>query len=149
MKEFKGEDKINRLLRVDLSEIKDRSAKTPDMPVWDAIIVPAWREIKFCFDHGLDWAVVLLSSALLEYAVKDRAFNIEYPNKGWSGKEREKYFKEKSVEYTIKKCLEGKLVNEGEAKELKYLCQTVRDQSSHMNILKIGENKIFPEMPML
>ena len=48
---FKGEDLIKRLFRIDLSEIKARSETTPDIPdAWDIIVVPAWREIKFCFD---------------------------------------------------------------------------------------------------
>lgn len=45
--EVKGKDLINRLLRIDLSKIKVRFEKTPDMPIWNIIIVPAWREIKF------------------------------------------------------------------------------------------------------
>ncbi len=148
--QFSQDEKIPRLLRKELRPIPGRENNLPlEFPDCDLIIAPALREIRFCYVHGLDWAVVTLSAALLEYCTKDRAWDVENPGKVWSGTGRLEYFKNHSFDYAIKKCLDRKVLTDDECKKLSRTRKDIRNVLLHMNAAELGKDKIYPEMPML
>lgn len=150
MLECSEDKKLAWVLRKTLGPIAERANDLPpEFPDCDVIIAPALREIRFCFVHGLDWAVVTLSAALLEYCAKDKAWDVDNPGKEWRGIERLEYFQKHSFDYAIKKCLDGKVLTEEEYKKLSDIREAVRNVVLHMNATELGKDKIYPEMPML
>lgn len=148
--EAEEHEKMSILLRKNLKKDDIRTAGLPpEFPDFDLIIAPAWREIRFCFEHWLDWGVTLLCSALLEYAIKDRAWDLDNPDKKWDGKGRNKYFKDNNVEACIEKCFRNGLINSDQKDKLWDMCIKSRDPLSHMNVMNVSKDKIYPSMPML
>ena len=140
-------EKAGALFRRNLVENNDRlKGGPPDLGEWDWLICPAWREIRHAFIHFQDWLVVLGCAALLEYCVKDQAYEAQYGLK-WDGTERERFFTKTNLGNALRICKEAGVIERILSDQIFYFCRKKRDVISHMNVAAFGKDKVYPSMP--